>query len=73
MAAVASAKANSLVITTMERTCWWSTILGRDIGELTQTIYHESWHRIQNQLLSKQEMAMLNKPRNQSGFGAGWL
>ena len=39
--------------------------MGRDIGELTQTIYHESWHRIQNQLLSKQEMAMLNKPRNQ--------
>ena len=42
-----------------------NNLLGRDIGELTQTMYHESWHRIQNLLLSKQEMAMLNKPRNQ--------
>ena len=41
-----------------------NNLLGRDIGELTETIYHESWHRIQSLLLSKQEMAMLNKPRN---------
>ena len=42
-----------------------NNLLGRDISDLTQTVYHESWHRIQNLLLSKQEMALLNKPRNQ--------